>query len=356
MPFIDEALCRNCGQCKTVCPLQHQAGNTMNTTNPRAYACWLKDDQKRAVSTSGGAFSALAEYVLQQNGVVAGCVMGPRLSAHHVLALDRGGIYAMHGSKYIQSEIRDTYQLVKKYLYEDRTVLFTGCPCQVAGLYQYLKPQKFSNLLTADLVCHGVASKKFFDKYLAEKEAAYGSPVLSIQFRSKKHGWDHFTVQLKLADGREIVIPSIKDAFMRCYYQKGIYRESCYQCHFARMPRTGDFTLGDYSGVPRNVVKRKAFKQGISLITLNNEKAEKIFKNIKDSLVHFERPIEEAIRTNRNLAQPSMPHPQYNKILVSDASVAEIADNYCRSSWKKQLASLIGQDRVAIAKKLLKRS
>lgn len=356
MPFTDKESCIDCGQCEVVCPVSHTQAYNANKSIPRAYACWLKDGSKRANSTSGGAFTALAEYVLRQSGVIVGCVMGADLSAYHTLAFSSDTINSMHGSKYIQSETRKTYRLIKEHLKRDKVVLFTGCPCQIAGLYSYLQNESFDKLFTTDLVCHGVASNKFFVKYIVGKEAKYNSVVSSIRFRSKKRGWNKFTIKLTFNNGREIYIPSEKDAFMRCYYQRAIYRESCYRCSYAKMPRIGDFTIGDYLGLPKSVVKKAAFKKGISLITLNNERAERVFEKINNSLEYFERPISETTETNYNLVRPSVQHPKRNEILASDTSVEETARRYCRHTWKNKIASLVGPSAIYIIRKVLGRT
>ncbi len=352
-PTVDEERCIKCNKCKENCPALNELVNN-NYEKPITIGCWHKNQDILKKSSSGGAFAAIAENILRENGAVVGCIMDENLNTYHVIANNQEELERMHGSKYIQSEIRNIYEDTKTLLDKGKKVLFTGCPCQVAGLYTYLQGRKYENLITVDLVCHGVGSKKFFDRYIDEMNHKYNDKVIGVSFRSKENGWRRYTTRLSFTTRLPVYISAIKDSYMSCYLQKAIYRKSCYQCKYAKLPRVADITMGDFVGIDRSQINKKNYYNGVSAVLLNNKKAEYYFKNIKSYVNWIERPLQEATSTNYNIIKPSIMPECRNFILKQNGSVKQLKDKYCKYKFKVHVANFLGDDIVRFLKRIIK--
>ncbi len=339
-PLIDKNKCVNCGMCRKVCPIINDIKND-NRIEPKTICAYHIDDKILEDSSSGGVFTALADYVIRQKGIVIGAMMNENLELFHTKAEKREEYEKMRGSKYLQSEIRDNYIEAKKYLEQNKLVLFIGCPCQIAGLYGFLENKYYENLITVDLICHGAASKRFFDKYIEEKEKKYKNKIKSISFRDKKRGYSKYITKITFENGKEIYINAIKDSYMTSYMKYSIYRESCYQCKFAKLPRIADFTIGDFREIKdKSIIDR--YEKGISVILLNNKKSDIIFNCIKKDLACIERPLEEATSTNRNITKPSIRPDGRSYILKEEGTTKELQRKYCKRLFKEYIANMLG--------------
>ena len=307
IPIINRDLCIECGRCMSVC---HQFNNPklLRLGKPKSYAAWNKDDKIRAKSSSGGVFSVLSEKIIQGGGVVFGSVMDDKFQVHHTYATCKEDLVLMRGSKYVQSDLTGVYIKVKDYLKKGRTILFTGTPCQVAGLYCYLK-KDYANLYTCDLICHGVPSQKAFDIY-CYKIAIKKRNACEIGFRNLK-GWglqmaykSQLISSLEDCDNKWVDLSPLNSYYLRAFSKGLMFNEACYSCKYTQVNRLSDFTLADYWGIgamtPFNYPKRK----GVSLFLVNSDKANSFVSGI-DDLFLIERTLEEAIKGNRNLTHSS---------------------------------------------------
>jgi len=296
-PNIDQLKCINCGLCNKACPILNPL-NYNNGKKTRAYAAWNLNNKIRYNSTSGGAFSALAENILENKGIVCGVELIKSLEARHIIINNIKELYKLQGSKYVQSDINHIYQDVKQYLETDVKVLFSGTPCQIAGLYGYLL-KNYENLFTVELVCHGVASNLILNYCVQNIDKKVGS-IVSVNFRDKKNGWQTSTISYK---GNNIITSkSYKDLFMSTFYAGYSHRLSCYTCPFSTLPRIADLTLADFWGINETIFSKKEYKKGISLILVNNEKGMSLLKSSISKLYITERPLKEALKGNRNIA------------------------------------------------------
>ncbi len=272
-PVIDDSLCIECGLCKKVCIFQDNMKNNFVSKEPLAtYAAILKDMNILKNSASGGAFVALALYVLNNNGVVFGCTMSDNMQPEHICIDNISDIKKLQGSKYVQSNLKNTFIEAKRYLQENRQVLFTGTPCQIAGLKSYLG-RDYDNLITADLICHGVPSPLFFNGYISWLENKLNASITELNFRDKTNGWG-LTGKVIYKKNNIINEKPIYhiESYYYYYFLKGyIYRESCYECPYASSNRPGDFTIGDYWGIDK-VHPEVDVKNGVSLILVNTKK------------------------------------------------------------------------------------
>ena len=184
-PVIDQEKCIECGLCKKVCPVLNK--KKINN-QPIAYACINKNDNVRRESSSGGIFTLIAEKILDLNGVVFGAQFDEKLNVSHAYVENKEDLYKLRKSKYVQSDIKDSYKKAKEFLDDDRFVLFTGTPCQVEGLYSYLR-KDYNKLYTQDIICHGVPSPAVWKKYKEDVEKQKHMKVVNMNFRDKSNGW-----------------------------------------------------------------------------------------------------------------------------------------------------------------------
>ena len=269
VPVIDKNKCTNCGLCVKVCPSLNVQYN--NTDKPECYAA-MADDEIRMKSSSGGIFTLLAEDILDKGGYVCGAAFDDNWDVHHIIVDNKNDLEKLRGSKYVQSDTEDCYKKIKKLLDEDKYVLFSGCPCQVAGLYSFLG-KNYEKLYTVDILCHGSPSRGVWKKYLNENFNK--NEIKKINFRDKnKIGWScsHCTISTK--NGDDIVT----DDFTKLFHASINLRESCYDCKYSKKPRPADITLGDFWGISE-YKKDLNDDKGLSFVLTNNEKGKFLFDN-----------------------------------------------------------------------------
>lgn len=311
-PQVDEAACINCGFCEKVCPIDKELKAPIVQ---KAYAAVHKDSSVLEKSTSGGAFTALADTIFSQGGVVYGAAMLNGMQVKHIRTENRTAFAELRSSKYLQSDTGTTYQMVEQDLKQGKVVLYSGTPCQIDGLKCFLR-KEYENLYTADIVCHGVGSQKYFDKYMEFAKERYGK-IKALRFRSKEYaGWSCGVVVVVVGTSNsEKKIPYRDfDNYYYSYFLSGdIYRKCCYSCKYANTKRVGDFSLGDYWGVEALNLPLQT-ENGCSLLLVNNERAEKLLETIVD-LDKVETTIEQAAHCNKQLNEPSrLPESRQKRI------------------------------------------
>lgn len=322
-PSIDTNMCIDCGKCLKVCP----AYKKMEPRTPLlCYAAYNKDEDLRLKSSSGGVFIEIAKYVINLGGVVFGAVFDDTWNVHHVAAQTIEEVFPMMGSKYVQSRIENTFVEAKKYLKEGRYVLFSGTPCQIAALNNFLI-KEYYNLLTLDFVCHGVPSPGIWQQYLKEKfisNAAFKatdgkntvlnsslnakSPIGDIKFRDKTDGWEkyRFVVLQKSAskaDQNSVLLSDIysDNPYMRGFLNDLYLRESCYNCPARCFASLSDITIGDFWGVHSLKMDDMNDQKGLSIITVNSHKGKEMFQGISFKLNLRNLSFQQAVESNSNL-------------------------------------------------------
>lgn len=295
-PAVDADACVRCGHCTAICPiLQGREPKPL----PAVFAAWNRDDGIRRDSTSGGAFSALADYVLEGGGIVFGAAFDGNQHLRHVACFRKEDLWRLRGAKYVQSDLGETFRDIKKAL-ETRTVLFSGTPCQVDGLYRYLG-RRPENLITCDLVCHGVPSPGVWEDMARSIEQRRHKGLQAVRFRNKVTGWkdSHFTAVYD--DGSVDSAPLFRTEYGRAFGRALFLRPSCHRCAYTNMNRPGDFTLGDFWGLRPDELPEQQEK-GINLLLVNTAHGSHIFDQLPLARQTF--PIERAIAGNPRLASP----------------------------------------------------
>ncbi len=304
-PAVGQA-CTGCRRCEAVCPGLHPRDAKL--AEAPAYAVRLRDKAALGQSTSGGLFTALARQVLREGGVVWGAAFDEHLRVVHRPAETEEALAALRQTKYVQSDLTGVFRQVAAALDGGRKVLFTGTPCQVEGLKAYLGGDR-DNLLTCDLVCHGVPSPGVYRDWLSAEETRRGSPAVSLLFRDKSEGWGRARLTLRFAGGSVSSAPLHQTTYGRGFGAAMFLRPSCHRCPCAGRPRPGDFTMGDFWGVDPAVFPG-GVERGVSLALLNSEKARALWSSLQDELESVPRPWSEAIAGNPRLLTPTPASPK----------------------------------------------
>lgn len=282
-PEIEEKECIKCGRCEKLCPIINKI-STYDGEN--AYAVINKDHEIRMNSSSGGVFSLLAKNILENNGIVFGACMDENGFVIHKSVESIENLDKLRGSKYAQSNMKNSYNLVKTYLQSGRKVLFTGTPCQIAGLRKYLGCE-YENLICQDIICHGVPSPIVFKEYIDDFKRNYGK-IKQVQFREKSTGWKEYSVNFSFDSGKIYRRYASEDMFMRGFLNNYFLRPSCHECQFKGEKRYGDITLADFWGINK-ILPDMDDNKGTSLVLINSYKAEIIWNAIQEENIVYQK-------------------------------------------------------------------
>lgn len=317
-PHIDQSRCVDCGGCTAICPVTYD-GHYKESAAPRFYVARHKSQDVLWKSTSGGAFTAISDAVLRQNGVIYGADYDEEFRVMHQRAETPAQRDRMRISKYVQSDMGDTYTRIEADLKEGRVVLFTGTPCQAAGLRGFIgNSQLAARLYNCDVICHSIPSPLIWEEYKHLLEREKGGKLVHVQFRSKKHGWSRknsnkgflFTTDQSSVEQED-------DRFYKLFFQVGaITRSSCSECRFTDIHRASDLTIADYWGIEK--YSPEWFDPlGVSVILVNSKKGAALFEQCRQELIWEERPQEESLNEQRRLSEPS-PCPENRNLFWED--------------------------------------
>lgn len=319
-PLIDESQCIGCGKCVSVCDF-HNEETELRRTPIRGYAAVLRDRVRLKQSASGGVFWAVAEWIIKKSGCVFGCVWDSEMNPVHVCAESIEQLAPMQGSKYVQSDIGLAYRQVKKKLEEDRYVLFTGTPCQVAGLKSFLKNKSFERLFTIDLVCHGVPNNAFFHQYIGFLEKQYDAKVIDFHFRHKRPDWLNGCIWVKFKKKNKTFTRELfhkESLYFKMFTQKNqCCRLSCAECKYACSHRVGDMTMGDFWGFDKAGITLK-YNKGLSCVLVNDARALSIIDELNLELQDV--TIDSIVNGNGQLRHPYYKDDMWDQVMEASAN------------------------------------
>lgn len=305
-PSIHQDTCVDCGLCTKICPMIHQ-GSYKENSIPQFYAARHKSQEVLWNSTSGGAFTAVSDAILRQNGVIYGADYDENFHVVHQRAETPEQRNRMRISKYVQSDMRNTYTQIKADLKSGRTVLFTGTPCQAAGLRAFTGTSPLTDrLYSCDLICHSIPSPLIWEEYKRFLEQESGGKLRSVQFRSKKDGWSRANSNkgFLFTTGQSPEVHE-DDRYYHLFFKVGaITRPSCSQCRFTDIHRASDLTIADYWGIEK-YAPHLFDSLGVSLLMVNSPKGTVLLQQCRQDLYMEERAKEESLAEQKRLSEPS---------------------------------------------------
>lgn len=297
-PKIDGNACINCDLCEKVCPQLNVEPD--ETKEQWGYVVQNKDEKILEESTSGGAFTAIAEYVIDNGGIVYGAAYDNEFNVIHTSVDNKEDLYRFRNSKYVQSNTGECYKEVKDHLDKGRLVCFSGTPCQVEGLYHFLG-RKHKNLILVDVVCRAVPSPLLWKKYLNLKKRQYNNEIVYIKFRDKKnygYQYSQFSIYDK---NKQIYNNGIEsDPYLRAFFSNICDRPSCYNCKFKKRYRVSDFTIWDCFEIYK-FNKELDVNKGVTKILIQSQKAQDIFEIKKNDFFYSEVNCDDLIKGVREL-------------------------------------------------------
>lgn len=305
-PNVDEAKCVQCGLCEATCPANGGIAEELKR-GPLEVLAYKGTDQERAKSSSGAAFWALAQYALGKGGVVYGACFDDEFRVVQRRCVTEGEAQACRGSKYSQGFTGTTYGEVYEDLRQGRCVLYTGTPCQIAGLRSFLSKKSYSGqLVTCDLICHGTPSNRLFREYIAFLERKSGKKVIGYCHRPKDRGWGVHVEKAALEDGSTLYDTIESNTWRDVFYSNDGLNSCCYRCLYTDIRRVADFTFADFLGVDR-CRKELNDRRGLSVVMVNSELAKDIVGQGVFEPGAVEITIDEVIPGNPMLQRPSAP-------------------------------------------------
>ena len=335
-PKVEETACIGCGLCEKVC---HELHPFAAQRPQKVYAAINKDEQIRLNSSSGGIFYLLAEKTIAEGGVVFGARFDEQWQVVIDYAETMEDIRAFMGSKYVQARMETAYADTKKYLQDGRKVLFSGTPCQIAGLHLFLR-KDYDNLLTVDVICHGAPSPKVWGRYLDEVITAGRKTIKDVRFRNKRDGWKRFNFIMNYNEDEQSVslCSCHKDNhYMRAFLSDMILRPSCHDCQAKQGRSHSDITLADFWGVASAMPEMDDDK-GTSLVLVNTEKGYTAIEWSK--ITHEEATAEQAIKYNPAYYLSVAAHPKREVFfarLDESEQIISLINECLRPTLKKRL-------------------
>lgn len=298
-PNINKNKCINCGICEKKCPI---VNNNKNNELIKTYGCYSKNNDIRKQSSSGGIFSLLAQQVLNSGGVVFGARYDSDFNVIHDYIENINELYKLRGSKYLQSIIGENFKITKDFLEQGRLVLFSGTPCQIDGLIKFLG-KEYKNLITVDIICHGVPSKKVWNSY--REYMNINGDISSVNFRDKSIGWEEYALSIRYKNKPAFSQLAKDNLYMIGFVNDFYLRPSCYDCKSKGINRASDITLGDFWGI-NNILPELNDKKGTSIVLIQSKKGENLFNHIKQNIIFKETEINDVINYNKSIVESAV--------------------------------------------------
>ena len=318
-PQVDNALCVECKLCEKRCPVL-LFENKNSFSKKEAFAAICNDENLRMKSSSGGMFTLLAEKIIKEGGIVFGAEFDKDFSVKHSWTDCVEGVERFRTSKYLQSRIENTFAECKDFLESGKKVLFSGTPCQIAGLKIFLN-KEYENLFTVDFICHGVPSPALWQKYIKYREKKSASRTVKTSFRQKNFGWKMYSLSFTFVNDSEYIKKLSGDKYLQLFLHDNALRESCYSCSARGDNNPADITIADFWGI-ENVLPDFFDDKGTSFVIIQNKKGKDFFDSVKNLCRFKEVDFNEAVKFN----------PQYYKSPVRSKKRNTFYKNFEKSS------------------------
>lgn len=356
-PVIDEKICINCHMCQKVCAFQNIDESNLPL---KTWVAVTKNKESLKKSASGGVFFTLAKEFVKENNCAVGAAFDDAFNLKHIIAEDIDTLTKLQGSKYTQSNTEFVYREIKIKLNNGKKVLFSGCPCQVAGLKAFLG-REYENLITIDLICHGVPSNKSFKDYIAVLQKKNGVQIESFNFRDKRYGWG-INGTAFTSDNKNVKALCTSSSYLY-YFSHGLtYRENCYKCKYASKNRPSDITIGDYWGIEKEhseLLNKKVIDEskGVSVVIANTQKGIDLVERNAELFYLYESTFEKAARSNAQLNHPIECDPKREDIieLYKISGWNAVEERFNKNIGIKKYSSQIKSLFPASIKRFLKR-
>lgn len=355
-PRINAELCVECKLCGEVCAFQRGYPSEANWKEPLVFAVKHNSDQVREESASGGMFTAISDYVLQNNGIIYGAGFDKDFVVCHQRACSKEERDMLRGSKYVQSDLQNTFEQVKNDLLQSKIVLFTGTPCQVGGLVNYLKNSDQSKLYLCDLICHGTPSPKLFADYLQFIQILCKSPITKVSLRDKTNGWHDITESYTIDNGNKFFAKYYLELFNRHV----ALRPSCHHCIYTNLNRPSDITIGDFWGIEKYKPEFDDNK-GVSFVLVNTDKGKLLLEGARENVQLIGAKVEYSVQPQLQYPAPSSPirqrfwddykqkgfeyvvkkYTSYGPLVRNKARISKILRRLGWLDWTKNILSAI---------------
>lgn len=327
-PKIDDNLCVGCGRCRQVCP---SINPPVISDGPLVcYAAHALDKQVRKYSTSGGLSYVISNKIIELGGAFCGVVWSKNSAIHKVVE-DKASLKEFQGSKYVHSDVCDTYLEIKEFLQTGKKVVFTGTPCQCAGLLNYLG-RKDDNLLLVDIICHGVPSRKFLRDCIFEEENKYGKNICSVRFRDKYPDQYNSCMKYIFEDGMQDVEKYNESFYYRLFVDNYTLRDNCFHCKYSSIKRVSDITIADFWGYMPYKLRFRDYRKGMSIVLINSIKGKFFFEELTPNISCEKRSYKENL--NVNLYRPQTKPDDYDEFwtdYLSGMSLVDIKNKYLQT-------------------------
>lgn len=339
---LDTNKCIKCGKCYSVCPIENKQ---CSQETQHLYAAYSMVEGSRNRGSSGGIFELLAIHCLENGYYICGAAFDG-LKLKHRIINSRENLLPLLKSKYIQSNMEGIYNRISELLKNKKKVFFCGTPCQVSALRNCISKNMKENLLTADIICHGVPSQRMFDMYVNFLEKKYEAKILGYNFRVKDNKYQHahgYSVEME-KNGQKIVKNGVytQSSFYNAFKKYLVFRNSCYDCRYATLTRTSDITLADFWGIEKYDFNGNTDK-GVSMVITNTNKGEKVFSEIRDMIESKELDMECGIKSNYCLTQSTKIPTERDEVIdaLQTQSYEEVAKKYFSNNLKYHIYWLI---------------
>ncbi len=329
IPSIDKSLCVDCGKCNSVCPIQHNEIERDKNGIDSIYL-YTKNIEERKEGTSGGVFFNVAKEIIEQGGIVCGCIWDEHLRAIHVCTKDIETVKKMRGSKYVQSYMGDCYKEIKEYLKKEKPVLFSGTGCQTTALKNYIGEKQGEKLICCAVICGGVPSPLVWQLYHHAIENKAQSLIQSIKMRSKKHGWLMPEIEVHFTNGKKIQQVLLQENIYGTNFGDGLFiNDQCLECPFKLGQVNADILLSDDWGIDGKRLKLSK-NLGSSAVIMLTEKGKDILNRVKDTMYVQEGNIDDIIKSHHILTKNHIDNPYREEFFaeLNDCNILELLNRY----------------------------